>query len=107
MSKIETEAMKRINKKRKKRKGNASPGKDAWRRLTRNKTAVLGMVIILALLLIAVLADFIAPYSYQEQNYNDIAQGPSLRHLFGTDNMGRDIFSRCVYGARWLSLIHI
>ena len=101
MSKIETSAMKRINKKRKMRKSGASPWKDSWRRLLRNKTAVLGMAIIGVLLLVAILADIIAPYSYQEQNYSAIAQGPSLEHLFGTDNMGRDIFSRCVYGARW------
>lgn len=101
MAKMETPAMKRINKKNRKRTGGASPGKDAWRRLLRNKMSILGMAVIVCLLLIAVFADLIAPYTYQEQNYSAVSQGPSPEHLFGTDNMGRDIFSRCVYGARW------
>lgn len=101
MAKMETPAMKRINKKNKKRAGGASPAKDAWRRLLRNKMSIAGMAVIFCLILIAVFADMIAPYTYQEQNYSAISQGPSLEHLFGTDNMGRDIFSRCVYGARW------
>ena len=100
MSKIETQAMKRINKKRQAR-GEASLWKESWRRLVRNKMSVVGMVIIVILLLLAVFSDVIAPYPYQEQDYSAVAQGPDLHHLFGTDNMGRDIFSRCVYGARW------
>lgn len=101
MAKMETPAMKRINKKNKKGAGGASPAKDAWRRLLRNKMSIAGMAVIFCLILIAVFADMIAPYTYQEQNYSAISHGPSLEHLFGTDNMGRDIFSRCVYGARW------
>ncbi len=101
MSKIETSAMRRMDKKRKRTKTEASPWKDSWRRLVRNKMSVVGMAIIVILLLLAVFADVIAPFPYQQQDYSAIAQGPSLQHLFGTDNMGRDIFSRCVYGARW------
>lgn len=101
MAKICTTAMLKINKKSKNKKTGGSPASDAWRRLLRNKMSVAGMIVICLLLLTAIFADFIAPYSYQEQNYSAIAQGPSLEHLFGTDNMGRDIFSRCVYGARW------
>lgn len=100
MAKLETPAMQRINKKRSKFKGN-SPGKDALRRLVRNKMSVIGICIIVLLIFTAIFADSIAPYSYQEQNYSAVSQGPSPEHLFGTDNMGRDIFSRCVYGARW------
>lgn len=99
MSKIETSAMKKFKKK--KRSVGVSPAKDAMRRLVRNKMSVLGIVIIILMLIMAILADVIAPYPYQEQSYDAIAQGPSLAHLFGTDNMGRDIFSRCIYGARW------
>lgn len=101
MAKIETPAMKRMIKKKKKQKYGMTPLKGAWQRLIRNKMAVVGMVVIILLLLTAIFANVIAPYSYQEQDYTAIAQSPSLRHLFGTDNMGRDIFSRCVYGARW------
>lgn len=101
MSKIQTPAMVKINKKRKGQKYGQTPLKGAWHRLVRNKMSVVGMVIIVLLLLMAIFANFIAPYSYQQQDYTAIAQGPSLAHIFGTDNMGRDIFSRCVYGARW------
>lgn len=101
MSKIQTPAMVKINKKRKGQKYGQTPLKGAWHRLVRNKMSVVGMVIIVLLLLMAIFANFIAPYPYQQQDYTAIAQGPSPAHIFGTDNMGRDIFSRCVYGARW------
>ena len=101
MSKIETPAMVKYNKRKRRQKSGMTPLKGAWLRLIRNKMSVVGMAVIILLLLMAVCADFIAPYSYQEQDYTAVAQGPSPLHIFGTDNMGRDIFSRCVYGARW------
>lgn len=100
MSKIETAEMIKINKKLKKKRI-SSPFLDAWKRLIRNKMAVVGVVVIILLILAAIFADHIAPYGYQEQDYTAIAQKPCAEHIFGTDNMGRDIFSRCVYGARW------
>ncbi len=100
MPKLQTTAMERFNK-TKISTNSGSPGRMAIRRLFRNKTSVFGIFIILFFLLLAIFGGFIAPYPYQAQNYNAIAQGPSLIHLFGTDNMGRDIFSRCIYGARW------
>lgn len=60
----------------------------------------LGGTIVLLLMLMAVLAEFIAPYGYDEQMYSVTLQGPSLRHPFGTDDLGRDLFSRIVYGAQ-------
>lgn len=101
MAKIETPAMVKYNKRKKRQKYGMTPWKGAWMRLVRNKMSVVGMAIIVLLLLLAIFADYIAPYSYQEQDYTAVAQGPSFEHIFGTDNMGRDIFSRCVYGARW------
>lgn len=74
--------------------------RDAWRRLKRNRTAVLGMVIIIALLLVAIFAPLIIPYSYTSTDVLATYQTPSLEHLFGTDNLGRDIFSRCIYATR-------
>ena len=59
------------------------------------------MIIILFLIIIAIFAPLIAPYGYQEQSYTEVRLGPSLQHLFGTDHLGRDIFSRCVYGTRY------
>ena len=73
-------------------------------RLCQNKAAVLGMVVLLILLFCSIFARVIAPYDYAAQDLASKFQGPSLSHLFGTDNLGRDIFSRVVYGAR-ISLI--
>ena len=70
-----------------------------WRRYSRNKMAVFGLCLVIVLVLTAVFADLIAPYSYREQT-PDFRVGPSRDHWFGTDNVGRDLFSRVVYGAR-------
>ena len=100
MSKIVTPAMVKYQKKnRKPRK--YSPAKESWKRFCRNRTAVLGLVILGLLLLMAIFADIIAPYGFQEQNMREMYQTPSAAHWFGTDNFGRDLFSRCVYGARY------
>lgn len=102
MPKTITPAMLKFQKKHKGGVAKAStPGREAWKRLTRNRTAIVGMVILVALLLMGIFANLIAPYSYQEQIATEAYQGPSGGHLFGTDNYGRDIFSRCVYGARY------
>ena len=71
-----------------------------WRRLKRSKMAMCGLVIIGLLFVTAIFAEFIAPYPYAQQNLKEAFQYPSLKHLFGTDDFGRDIFSRIVYGAR-------
>lgn len=71
-----------------------------WSRLKKSKTAMVGLVIIVLLVLMAIFADVIAPYNYAKQDFSSSFQYPSLEHLMGTDNFGRDIFSRVVYGAR-------
>lgn len=104
MAKMITPQMTAINKKnasRKKKTSGSSPAMEAWKRLRKNRTAVLGMIIIILLAILAISADVIAPYGYAEQDYSAIKLGPCLAHPFGTDNMGRDIFSRCLYGARY------
>ncbi len=73
---------------------------DAWRRLIRNRMAVLGGIVVLALLLAALLADVIAPYSPTRQDYSAIFQPPGSKYFLGTDNLGRDQLSRLIYGAR-------
>ena len=102
MAKIKTPtpAMIRYAKKNKKPKA-YSPGREAFRRFCRNRTAIIGFAIIMILLAIAILAGVLAPYEYQAQDYAAAFRGPSTEHLFGTDNYGRDIFSRCLYGARY------
>lgn len=73
---------------------------DVWKRFRRNKLAVIGLVFIILLILIAIFADFIAPYGISERDSANFRAGPSADHWFGTDIIGRDVFSRVVYGAR-------
>ena len=70
------------------------------RRLAKDPVSVVCVIIILAIVVIAVFAPLIAPYGYDEMDLLSILQGPSSRHLCGTDELGRDILSRLVYGAR-------
>ena len=73
---------------------------DAWRRLLANKAAVGGGVILCVLITLAMLAPWIAPHSYSYQNLDLGAQPPSSTFFLGTDTLGRDLFSRILYGAR-------
>lgn len=68
--------------------------------LKRNKAAILGMIILIILVFIAIFADFIAPYEYGKQNLRNSFQHPNSEFIFGTDEFGRDIFSRIIYGSR-------
>lgn len=78
----------------------ATLAKDVLRRFKKNKLAVFGSFIIFALLITAIFAPVIAPYSYREQNLEQALLPPSRAHPFGTDFFGRDVFSRVIYGAR-------
>lgn len=75
------------------------------RALSRNKMAVLGLIILIILAIVAIFADFIAPYDYAKQDLLNAFQHPSAEHIFGTDEFGRDIFSRVIYGARMSLLV--
>ena len=75
------------------------------KRLKRNKFAMAGLIIIILLILIAIFADVIAPYGYAEQDLKNTFASPSATHLCGTDKLGRDVFSRLIYGARESLLI--
>ena len=74
---------------------------DTFKRLCRNKTAVIGLIIVIALALIALLSPVFYDYDTQiiKTNYSAALQGPSAEHWFGTDEMGRDIFNRVMYGS--------
>lgn len=74
--------------------------KDMWIRMRRNKLAMVGLFIIISLVLIAIFADFIAPFGFAEQNLQNQFAKPNSTNLFGTDNLGMDIFSRIIYGSR-------
>ncbi|MGA9279094.1 ABC transporter permease [Ilumatobacter sp.] len=73
---------------------------DAWKRFRRNKLALIGMGFITLLILTAIFADFIAPYSITERDSGQFRAPPSSDHWFGTDIIGRDVFSRIIYGSR-------
>ena len=73
--------------------------RSTWRRLLRHTSAVIGLVIIVVLVAVALLAPWLAPDD-PIQISRDVMQPPSRDHLMGTDNLGRDVFSRVVYGAR-------
>ncbi|MEA4846914.1 MAG: ABC transporter permease [Clostridiaceae bacterium] len=88
----------KINNNIKKRK--KSQLKEICIRLHRNKAAMFGLLVILLLIIMAVFAPFIAPYSYDEQNLKMANMFPGREHLMGTDNFGRDILSRIIYGSR-------
>ena len=73
---------------------------DAWRRFRENKLAMISAAILLLILLLAVFQPLLSRYEYDQTDYFAINQGPSPAHLFGTDELGRDIFTRCWMGAR-------
>lgn len=70
------------------------------RRFARHRMGVLGAFLVLAVVTISLLAPVIAPYDPADQNPRQRLQGPSARHLLGTDEFGRDVFSRVVFGSR-------
>ena len=74
--------------------------KDSFNRLKKNKVAMVCMGIIIILALVAILAPLISPYDPNQQNLAIALQSPSGEHLFGTDEYGRDILSRVIYGTR-------
>lgn len=74
---------------------------EVLKRLLRNKMAMTGLVILVVVLLMSILAPLIVPYDYAAQNYKERFVSPSWEHPFGTDNFGRDIFTRVLYGGRY------
>ena len=73
---------------------------DAWRRLVRNRAAVVSLVFVTALVALSLGAHLIAPYPYERQDLDVTDLGSSAAHLFGTDGLGRDELSRLLYGSR-------
>lgn len=78
----------------------SSPWQDTYRQLKKNKFAILGFIIISFFLLLGLLAPLLTSYEYQAQVLADRLQAPSFDHWLGTDDVGRDIFTRIAYGAR-------
>jgi peptide/nickel transport system permease protein len=71
---------------------------EVWRQLKKNKIAIVALFVIVMVVLVAVFAPLLAPYSYEEQDRTDPFAAPSAKHLLGTDKMGRDVLSRLIYG---------
>lgn len=74
----------------------------------RNVNFVVGFLMILSLILVAIFAQQIAPYDYDEPHKQDRLQAPNSTYLFGTDDFGRDMFSKVIYGTRitlWVALL--
>ncbi len=80
--------------------GDERPAARAWRRLKQRKSAMLGLVVICVLILLAIFAPLIAPFDPAQQSWTAVRKAPSWAHWFGTDESGRDLLSRVVYGAR-------
>lgn len=74
--------------------------RDTWRRLRKNKLAMAGLIIVVILILAAIFADFISPYDPAAQDLLHMREMPTRQHLLGTDEYGRDILSRIIYGGR-------
>ncbi len=73
---------------------------DAWYRFSKNKLGMIGAVIIIVMVLFAVFGPMLCKYDYVSQNLRNAYQAPNADHLFGTDNLGRDMLVRMAYGAR-------
>jgi len=70
-----------------------------WRRLFRDKLAIAGLAIVLAFFVLSIFTPLIAPYDPDTIDVNKILSPPSASHIFGTDDLGRDVFTRILYGA--------
>ncbi|MCD8046023.1 MAG: ABC transporter permease [Clostridiales bacterium] len=80
---------------------------DVFYRFKQRKVAVAGLIIILVIVVLAIFAPLIAPYDYTLMDTKNTLQMPSLQHIFGTDKLGRDIFSRVLFGARTSLLVSL
>jgi len=77
-----------------------TPAQRAWRRLVRRRGAMVGLCVVLAFILIALCAAWIAPNDPLATSWSAVRKAPSSAFLFGTDELGRDVFSRVVWGSR-------
>ncbi|SCX90012.1 oligopeptide ABC transporter permease [Alkaliphilus peptidifermentans] len=76
------------------------PWKMVWLRFKKKKIALTGVIILIILVLSAVFAPFLTPYSPDEMNFSNVNAAPSRQNWMGTDNLGRDYFTRLLYGGR-------
>ncbi len=79
---------------------NDSPVREFFKTCYKNRNFLIGLIMVGSVVLLAAFADVIAPFAYDANNPREILQAPSMQHWLGTDDMGRDLFSRIVYGTR-------
>ncbi len=78
----------------------ATPARRAWRRLLRRRGAMLGLVFVVFFVLLAFLAPYVSPYDPVATSWSAVRKPPSAEYWFGTDEIGRDVLSRVIWGAR-------
>ena len=78
----------------------AGPWRRAWRKLRRRRTAMFGLAVVVGFVVLALFAGWIAPQDPIATSWGAIRKAPSAAYLFGTDEIGRDVLSRVVWGAR-------
>ena len=96
-----------MNEKRNRKSKKTNQMKEIWRRFRKSKTAMLGLCLLIFVLSIAVFADVITPYENAISQSADRLDSPSAAHIFGTDELGRDLFARIVHGSRYSLLIGV
>lgn len=80
---------------------------DVWRRLKMNKLAMTGLVILIIIFIMSILGPYISKFDYREQDWDKINLRPNKEYWFGTDELGRDLFSRAWLGTRYSLLIGV
>lgn len=79
--------------------------KDSWRKLKKNKLAIIGLIFVVLMILAATFVPMFSKFTFKETNLKITNQWPSAEHWFGTDGLGRDLFVRVFYGARYSLII--
>ena len=96
-----------MKEKRNRKSKKTNQMKEIWRRFRKSKTAMLGLCLLIFVLSIAIFADVITPYVNAISQSADRVDSPSAAHIFGTDELGRDLFARIVHGSRYSLLIGV
>lgn len=96
-----------MKEKRNRKSKKTNQMKEIWRRFRKSKTAMLDLCLLIFVLSIAIFADVITPYENAISQSADRLDSPSAAHIFGTDELGRDLFARIVHGSRYSLLIGV
>ena len=96
-----------MKEKRNRKSKKTNQMKEIWRRFRKSKTAMLGLCLLIFVMSIAIFADVITPYENAISQSADRLDSPSAAHIFGTDELGRDLFARIVHGSRYSLLIGV